>query len=381
MASPITNIFSILPLDIAGEVGKYLDPSSIYSVRLTCKDYKNITDIILKKLWFDLKKSAPEGVVDIQNAMAEIADNDPNIDKPLSCFRKLAEKFVQNGVEISRELPITALQFTDLQNQPLEQDKALVAIWPEIATRLGRHDPRLYTAKGIRYWLDNNPALLDGIVVLNLSCLQLKVLPREIANFKKLIKLDLSANELESLPDAIRALTELQKLDLFSNKLKTLPDAIGALINLEELDLFSNELKTLPDAIGFLTKLQKLELYGNQLKTLPDAIKALTGLEYLSFGAQFESLPDAIGDLTRLKYLSAYKNPLMFISDKILSSNCAALQENTTIKDFKKELEYPSQSSLARLYQAIIRRKSEDEIKSLFSTLSPNDKNRIFKMV
>lgn len=474
MASPIgSSPFLKLPPDIGAEIGRsYLKPEDIFSLRLASKGDKEFVDKFLKIFWRSLEKKAPEGPVEMPSVMAEIAKDNPEIDKPLNCFWKLTEKFVQNGVEITDKLlPITAPQFKCLQDSvKIEQDRALVTIWPQIASYLSL--PLQFQSDTIRQWLNSSPAQAALYISLDLDSRGLRVLPSEIAKLKYLKELFLSGNklkdlpvtigdfdqlkilfiarnQLKTLPDAIGTLTKLKTLNVSDNKLKTLPITISALTELQVLNIHNNHLETLPDeirtltelqelylsynwikifptALGALTGLLKLELHHNQLENVPpDGIRTLTKLEQLylahnqlkilpdtigllvelrklwlnynqledlpvTMGAltglrtlelcynQFQSLPKVVRAFTGLLSFSFHVNPLMFVPDEVLSSNLA---REETIQDFTKELEYPSNFPLAKLYSAIIHKEPEDEIKTLFNTLFKDDQALIFEML
>ncbi|EMN15221.1 leucine-rich repeat domain-containing protein [Leptospira borgpetersenii] len=103
----------------------------------------------------------------------------------------------------------------------------------------------------------------SDIRILDLGDQGIKILPRQIGQFKNLTTLHLDGNSLTTLPNEIGQFKNLRSLKLYSNQLTTLPKEIEQLQNLRELDLNSNKLTTLPKEIGHLKNLRRLVLKGN----------------------------------------------------------------------------------------------------------------------
>ena len=95
-------------------------------------------------------------------------------------------------------------------------------------------------------------------------------------------KLELSDINLSILPETIGLLTNLKTLSIEACGLTEVPESIGNLTNLRELNLKENELTSMPDSIGNLTNLEELRLNGNQLVTLPDSIANIPKLKVLN---------------------------------------------------------------------------------------------------
>jgi internalin A len=107
-------------------------------------------------------------------------------------------------------------------------------------------------------------------------------------------KLDLSGLQLSVLPPEIGELTSLTWLDLRNNRLDNLPREIGQLKNLTMLDVSVNKLTTLPSEIGRLTKLRKLFLSHNQLSIIPNELTSLINLKHLDVRHNMLNIPAEI---------------------------------------------------------------------------------------
>lgn len=136
--------------------------------------------------------------------------------------------------------------------------------------------------------------------VLCLSNNQLRKLPSQIGNLKKLRELDLEENELDAVPSEIGFLQLLTKLWLQSNKLVTLPRTIGNLSSLTDLRVGENNLTSLPEEIGELRE-KKRGLAGHL-----DSLKSL----YLNDNASLHSLPFELALCSSLEIMSIENCPL-----------------------------------------------------------------------
>jgi internalin A len=107
---------------------------------------------------------------------------------------------------------------------------------------------------------------------LDLSGLQLTVVPPELAQLVNLTQLSLFQNQLTAVPPEFGQLVNLTRLSLFQNQLTAVPPEFGLLTKLQRIDLNDNDLKTLPEFLGQLPNLQTLLLHGNQQLGIPREI-------------------------------------------------------------------------------------------------------------
>jgi Leucine-rich repeat (LRR) protein len=180
--------------------------------------------------------------------------------------------------------------------------------------------PAIEIAKPITEVITDREILLEILAEANLEHRLERILNREGTNFDrttqfggtKLISLDLTGLELTVLPESISKLEHLQILYLGDNKLTSLPESIGHLKALRRLEAEKNQLSTLPESIGNLAKLEHLSLYNNQLASLPENFGGMSNLLYLSlrYNQLSSSLPESFGKLASLEVLAMTKNQL-----------------------------------------------------------------------
>ena len=310
-----------------------------------------------------------------------------------------------------------------------EQAAAFAEMTPRILKQIYvPGDLVLVGAKAFRQWLNHpeHAARIARITQLDLSNLELKILPPEIGKFIGLESLDLNGNQLTDLPGTIGNLTELRKLSLDKNPLKSFPDIICKLTELRELSLNKTQLASLPDTFGELNQLQSLDLGENQLILLPNTIGNLTRLYMLVLidnrltclpstigectqlnwlflsNNQLTSLPDTIGKLAHLHFFYLNNNQLTYLPDTI--GNLTDLREwildsNPLISTFNKNLSeakdsrkidliefmerrsacstYLCQSSFGALCQGIHCGVNDEALREHFEALSPQMQQQI----
>jgi hypothetical protein len=153
-----------------------------------------------------------------------------------------------------------------------------------------------------------------GKTVMNLSNLDLEVLPESICRLAHLRSLYANNNRLTQLPESIGRLVRLRELSLLGNCLTHLPRCVGRLARLESLRLSHNRLTQLPKWIGQLAPLKRLHLNGNQLARLPESIGQLAQLEELYLHRnQLIQLPQSIRQLAHLRKFYLYGNEALKI--------------------------------------------------------------------
>jgi len=111
-----------------------------------------------------------------------------------------------------------------------------------------------------------NPALI-GFLTAHLGMSPKSALGSPDPNY--VYQLDLSALNLTVLPTFVGELKNLQILNLSENKFTTFPNEILQLTNLQELNLTNNQLTILPPNIGLLVNLRQLTVDKNPLPTIP----------------------------------------------------------------------------------------------------------------
>jgi Leucine-rich repeat (LRR) protein len=179
-------------------------------------------------------------------------------------------------------------------------------------------DEIMKRAETIRSFIKHHSQVLANIRKIDLSNLDLTVLPPEIAQFTKLTHLSLDNTKLIFIPEWIDQLTELTSLSLNSNQLTDLPESIGRLSSLKTLHLDDNQLRFLPESIGKLKALTELWIDGNFLLSIPESIGQLSELRALTLSHNLlESLPQSIGNLEMLTNLLLTDNQIASLPESI----------------------------------------------------------------
>ena len=130
------------------------------------------------------------------------------------------------------------LQTERLKLKQDQQDESLM----KLASELEKQIPAIPdTDVGtVRAWLSEpaNQAAIQAVIRIDLSRLQLKVIPPEVTALVNLRVLNLDGNQISEIPAAISQLVNLQMLYLVSNQITQIPAEIGNLVNLGELGFF-----------------------------------------------------------------------------------------------------------------------------------------------
>jgi hypothetical protein len=192
-----------------------------------------------------------------------------------------------------------------------------------------------------------------GETVLNLSDLDLEVLPESVCRLAHLRFLYANNNRLTQLPESIGRLVRLRELSLLGNCLTQLPRCVGHLARLESLRLGHNRLTQLPKWIGQLAQLKRLHLDSNQLARLPESIGQLAQLEELYLHRnRLTQLPQRTCQLTQLRKLYLHGNEALKIPAEELGPTRREVRE-------KKCLRKPPQEILDYYFRTRIKGKSE----------------------
>jgi small GTP-binding protein len=151
---------------------------------------------------------------------------------------------------------------------------------------------------------------------LDLSGLNLTVIPEAVFQLTDLQQLYLNNNQITAVPDAVSQLANLQELNLGSNQIKAIPETLSQLANLQTLSLGNNQITDIPEAIGRLANLQRLNLGSNQIITIPEAMGQLTNLQSLYvYGNQVTAIPEKVGQLVKLHTLYLGNNQISVIPE------------------------------------------------------------------
>ncbi len=129
-------------------------------------------------------------------------------------------------------------------------------------------------AKRALHWIEEplTQRAFENVHSLDLSNLNLSVLPVEISYLVHLHFLDLSGNQLQFLPPAIGKLKNLFWFYCSQNRLATFPPEIGKLSRVTILDITDNPLRFLPKTMGKMRRLIWLILNRSQEALLPEEI-------------------------------------------------------------------------------------------------------------
>lgn len=318
------NMFALLPPELSARI--LYEAQNPYTT-LVSKDFNYITDIankyavneILEKIKTYLpspgnlrivnkvrKKSASLNGTELINFLYKKLLNAAN--KKFTPIRSPESNFSTKILEVAFE----ALEQEHVHNENLEK------IWSALKKTLYLHCDGINTPDEIRLWLDENILLVQSIDSLNLSCIELTCLPREICRFSGLEHLNLSANNLVVLPSYIGKLSNLKSLYIDDNNISQLPNEIGDLKALQLLRCTGNNLTALPETIGKLSNLYKLFLSNNKIAILPSSIGELSFLQELFLGNnKLTVLPETIGMLSNLLMLGLDQNLLEILPSEI----------------------------------------------------------------
>lgn len=166
-------------------------------------------------------------------------------------------------------------------------DEAFLKIWGRVSERFNFNgNPPPNTLAEIKAWFNDpeNAAQLNAVTELNLSSLELNVIPPQIAKF-----------------------TQLRNLSLYNNQITDI-SVLKNLVQLQQLDLYLNQITDI-SALGHLTRLEFLNLALNQITDV-SALESLVNLRWLGLADNRITDASALASLTMLKHLDLKDNPL-----------------------------------------------------------------------
>lgn len=114
-------------------------------------------------------------------------------------------------------------------------------------------------------------------------------IPKKIEVLKNLVLLDASNNSIANLHTGITKLGKLRTLNLGKNLITNLPKQFSDLINVQILIINGNKIKSI-GIISQLKKVRKLHIGNNPIDEIPEQLKSLTCLKYL----WLNDLPDKV---------------------------------------------------------------------------------------
>jgi len=373
------SLLSVLIPVVAKDIGLNLDSQSILSLRRTSKSHKTIAERILERNWKMISSLFPKEV-------AAINGNDY-----LSRFKNLTIEVVEiYGLKRPAFLPVTFAQFSQIFEEAKKaEDTALLTL---AAVPIHKISHRYKNAQEVRSALNDPKSLFRNTRYKTTARVyNISMVPHEIDKFLCIQKLDFSG-PIVRIPLELFRLTRLKKLELANTRITSLPKDICLLSNLESLwivnyDFVNKNLTSLPEEIGKLIKLKSLHVTKAAIRTLPKQIKELKELNYLDVSEnKLITLPNGLSNLTKLNHIQFEKNPILFLEKEF----CEIFEKKFELDSLKVNLPilnnlrnqsiYEATSPLAKLYQAILQRKTDQELDTLFAALSPEDKALILEV-
>lgn len=144
---------------------------------------------------------------------------------------------------------------------------------------------------------------------INLSGLDLKIIPNQIYRFKNLEELDLQNNEISAVHLQMHRLPKLFKIDISSNQLNEKNIFIEKNKSLRILNLQKNAIGDVPLSVRHCKKLESLWLGGNVLALGSKSFHGLRHLQDLNlYNNALTELPSSLKKLRRLKIIDLYYN-------------------------------------------------------------------------
>ncbi|MDP1726526.1 MAG: hypothetical protein Q8M15_07060 [Bacteroidota bacterium] len=320
--------FTIATQDIDKELQPILDSVPDYSdIREYRIKSENVSDI-------------PEYIYQMTNLeVLEIDSNEISVISPgISNLRKL-KKLKFSGNKIKR-IPGDFVYLDSLEELHLNRDMD----WDDTFSKLSKL-PNLKKLNLNETGIKILPAEIQKFALLEEICLKsnpeliLNDVFKQLSGVKKLKILRLGNDTIKEIPQSIELLKNLEELEITNTQIKFLPVELGEVRKLRVLNLNANsKLITIPESIKNLTQLEevyfelmktqfkytdvltrlsncanlkKLMLHQSQgLMNLPGIMGKMKNLEYLNITAcrDLNMIPKEIGQLSKLKFLEIGSN-------------------------------------------------------------------------
>ncbi|KAJ3382403.1 hypothetical protein HDU84_004330 [Entophlyctis sp. JEL0112] len=293
----------VLPFALVRRILSYIHPRPVHRLRLCSRA---VNECILDKEFAieclinnGVSLSDPQDFSDVRDSASS-----------LSSLRLELDRIVEqmSGVTVGNRRSMVMLP----RGSPSEYDE-LMFLWPDtwrdvFATHFGASKSSFGKVIGPRVNNVRNSSISKKHTGLRV--------PRQIADFKNLIRLDLGmCGIFGQIPESIFQLTHLEFLDLGRNRIDgSIPSSIGMLGNLRVLDLQNNNFSgDIPAAIGNLSNLVHILMNENEFSgSIPQEIGKLQKLVTLNLSKNKLSgrIPDEICDLANLTQLVLSDNKL-----------------------------------------------------------------------
>lgn len=165
---------------------------------------------------------------------------------------------------------------------------------------------------------------------LDLSGLEIQIIPKEIQNLYWLKKLNLSNNQIVFIEN-LGNLLDLETLDLHSNEIQEI-QGIDELFNLKVLDLSNNKLTNI-EKLLFLNQLENLRLANNEIEMI-SGLNTLVNLKELNLGSNNISKIVNLSNLGNLKILILFSNAIKKIEglETLRNLKILVLSKNSILK-------------------------------------------------
>jgi hypothetical protein len=178
------------------------------------------------------------------------------------------------------------------------------------------------------------------IVTLDISNMNIAILPPEIGLLSGLTSFIFAKNEVQRIPHQIDGMKSLKILNAANNRLSVLPESLGRLRKLQDLNISHNQLRHLPPEIGQLSSLVYLDATNNQLESIPSQLGACSALKSLRLASNnLTVLPSSIANLTELLELHLSMNRLTSLPDEIVKLSSPTFLDNNRLCNLAKPLE------------------------------------------